>query len=160
MSHDHWHGGLTSALLSSSETIWSTAFRVSKELHSGLASQPLRKIRKGKLQKTIGRLRKYGIEVRHAPAWLKSHRATDLKKHCSKWLRRPYDVVGSSVGILSGSPSPIIQPSPWHCVGSTQPAPIVPSLGSTRCRYLVEITTHRRRRTQPSRPPEEPSGAL
>jgi len=53
----------TSALLRSSETVWSTAFRVSKESHSGLASQPLRKIRKGKLQKTIGRLRKYGIEV-------------------------------------------------------------------------------------------------
>jgi hypothetical protein len=53
----------TSALLWSSETVWSTAFRVSKESHSGLASQPLRKIRKGKLQKTIGRLRKYGIEV-------------------------------------------------------------------------------------------------
>ena len=53
----------TSALLWSSETVWSTAFRVSKESHSGLASQPLRKIKKGKLQKTIGRLRKYGIEV-------------------------------------------------------------------------------------------------
>jgi hypothetical protein len=53
---------LTSALLWSSETVWITAFRVSKESHSGLASQPLRKIRKGKLQKTIGRLRKYGIE--------------------------------------------------------------------------------------------------
>jgi hypothetical protein len=50
----------TSALLWSSETFWSTAFRVSKESHSGLASQPLRKIKKGKLQKTIGRLRKYG----------------------------------------------------------------------------------------------------
>ena len=60
----------TSALLWSSETVLSTAFRVSKESHSGLTSQPLRKIRKGKLQKTIGRLRKYGIEVRHAPAWL------------------------------------------------------------------------------------------
>jgi hypothetical protein len=29
-----------------------------------LASQPLRRIRTGKLQKTSGRLRKYGIEVR------------------------------------------------------------------------------------------------
>ena len=57
----------TSALLWSSETVWSTAFRVSKESHSGLASQPLRKIRKGKLQKTIGRLRKYGIERQHVP---------------------------------------------------------------------------------------------
>src|ERR1700735_5000060 len=41
-----------SALLWSSETVWSTAFRVSKESHSGLASQPLRKIRKRKLPKT------------------------------------------------------------------------------------------------------------
>jgi hypothetical protein len=53
----------TRALLWSSETVWSTAFRVSTESHSGLASQPLRKIKKGKLKKTIGRLRKYGIEV-------------------------------------------------------------------------------------------------
>jgi hypothetical protein len=53
---------LPSALLWSSETAWSTAFRVSKESHSGLASQPLRRIRTGKLQKTSGRLRKYGIE--------------------------------------------------------------------------------------------------
>src|ERR1700733_13758645 len=52
-----------SALLWAAETVWSTAFRVSKESHSGLASQPLRKIKKGKLQKTIGCLRKYGIEV-------------------------------------------------------------------------------------------------
>jgi hypothetical protein len=58
---------LPSALLWSSETAWSTAFRVSKESHSGLASQPLRRIRKGKPQKTIGRLQKYGIEVRRAP---------------------------------------------------------------------------------------------
>jgi hypothetical protein len=49
---------LPSALLWSSEIAWSTAFRVSKESHSGLASQPLRRIRKGKLQKTIGRVRK------------------------------------------------------------------------------------------------------
>ena len=60
---------LTNALLWSSETVWSTAFRVSKESHSGLASQPLRKIRKGKLQKTIARLRKYGIKVRSCLAW-------------------------------------------------------------------------------------------
>jgi hypothetical protein len=52
-----------SALLWSSETAWSTAFRVSKESHSGLASQPPRRIRKGKLQKTIGRLQKCGIEI-------------------------------------------------------------------------------------------------
>ena len=58
---------LPSALLWSSETVWSTAFRASKESHSGLASQPPRRIRQGKLQRTIGRFRKYGIEVRHAP---------------------------------------------------------------------------------------------
>src|ERR1700689_1803438 len=46
---------LISALLWSSETLLSRAFRVSKESHSGLASQPVRKIRKGKLQKKIGR---------------------------------------------------------------------------------------------------------
>ena len=39
----------TSAFLWSSETVLSTAFRVSKESHSGVASQPLRKRRKGKL---------------------------------------------------------------------------------------------------------------
>jgi hypothetical protein len=44
---------LPSALLWSSETAWSTAFRVSKESHSGLASQPLRRIRKGKLQLSV-----------------------------------------------------------------------------------------------------------
>jgi hypothetical protein len=48
---EFWAAYLPSALLWSSETIWSTAFRVSKESHSGLAPQPLRKIRKGKLQK-------------------------------------------------------------------------------------------------------------
>jgi hypothetical protein len=69
---------LISALLWSSETVWSTAFRVSKESHSGPASQPLRKIRKGKLQKTIGRIDST------CPA-LKPHRATDSKKDCSKW---------------------------------------------------------------------------
>jgi hypothetical protein len=37
----------TRALLWSSKTVSSTAFRVSTESHSGLASQPLRKIRKG-----------------------------------------------------------------------------------------------------------------
>jgi hypothetical protein len=61
---------LTSALLWSSETVLSTASRVSKESHSGFAPQPLRKIRKGKLQKAFDRLRKYGIEVRHAFTWL------------------------------------------------------------------------------------------
>jgi hypothetical protein len=59
---------LTSALLWSSETVWSTAFRVSKESQSGLTSQPLRKTRKGKPKKTMDCLRKYGIDVRHAPA--------------------------------------------------------------------------------------------
>jgi hypothetical protein len=49
---------LPSALLWSSETAWSTAFRVSKESHSGLASQPPRRIRTGKLQKNSDRLRK------------------------------------------------------------------------------------------------------
>src|ERR1700684_3866528 len=53
---------LISALLWSSATVLSTAFRVSKESHSGLASQPVRKIRKGKLQKNNGCLRIYGIE--------------------------------------------------------------------------------------------------
>jgi hypothetical protein len=53
----------TRALLWSSEIVWSTAFRVSEESHSGLASQPLRRMRKGKLQKNIGRLQKYGIEI-------------------------------------------------------------------------------------------------
>ena len=53
----------TSAFRWSSEMVLSTAFRVSKELHSGLASQPTRKIRQGKIQKTVGRLRKSGIEV-------------------------------------------------------------------------------------------------
>jgi hypothetical protein len=62
---------LAIGLLWSFETLWSTAFRVSKESHSGLASQPLRKIRRGKLQKTIDRLRKCGIEVPIRPAWLK-----------------------------------------------------------------------------------------
>jgi hypothetical protein len=52
----------TSAFLWSSETVWSTAFRVSEESHTGLASQPLRKIRIGTLQTKIGCLRKYGIE--------------------------------------------------------------------------------------------------
>lgn len=61
---------LTSALLWSSATAWSTARRVSEESHSGFALQPPRKIRKGKLQKTIGRLREYRIKVRHAPARL------------------------------------------------------------------------------------------
>jgi len=54
---------LTRALLWSSVTAWSTAFRVSKESHSGLASQPLRRIGKRKLQKTMGSLRKYGIKL-------------------------------------------------------------------------------------------------
>jgi hypothetical protein len=61
---------LPSALLWSSETVLSTASRVSKESHSGFALQPLRKIMKGKLQKTIDRLRKYDIEVPHAFTWL------------------------------------------------------------------------------------------
>jgi hypothetical protein len=52
---------LTRGLLWSSETVLSTAFRVSKESHSGFASQPPRKIRKGTLQKLIGDLRGYGI---------------------------------------------------------------------------------------------------
>lgn len=54
-----------SAFLWSSETFLSTAFRVSKESHSGFALQPLRKIRKEQLQKTIDRLGKCGIEVQH-----------------------------------------------------------------------------------------------
>jgi hypothetical protein len=45
--------------------VLSTAFLASKVSHSGLAVQPLRKIRKGKLQETVGRLRKYGIEIEH-----------------------------------------------------------------------------------------------
>jgi hypothetical protein len=53
----------TSGFLWSFETVWSTAFRVSKVSHSGLASQPLKKTKNGKLQRTIDRLRKYGIEV-------------------------------------------------------------------------------------------------
>jgi hypothetical protein len=52
---------LTKGLLWSSETFFSTAFRVSKESHSGLASQPTRKIRTTKLQKTTDRVRKFGI---------------------------------------------------------------------------------------------------
>jgi hypothetical protein len=52
-----------SALLWSSETDLSTASRVSKESHSGFALQPLRKIRKEQLEKTIDRLRKYGIST-------------------------------------------------------------------------------------------------
>jgi hypothetical protein len=52
---------LTKGLLWSSETFLSTAFRVSKESHSGLASQPTRKIRTTKLQKTTDRVRKFGI---------------------------------------------------------------------------------------------------
>ena len=74
----------TSALLWSSETVWSTAFRVSKESHTGLESQPLRKIRKGKPKKTIGRLRKYGIEI-CMPVWLDTLPATGSNKHCSRW---------------------------------------------------------------------------
>jgi hypothetical protein len=74
---------LPSALLWSSETAWSTAFRVSEESHSGLASQPLRRIRTRKLQRTNSRLRKYGIEIRHTPPALNPHRATDSKRHCS-----------------------------------------------------------------------------
>jgi hypothetical protein len=53
----------TNGLLWSSETDWSTAFRVSKESHSGFESQPPRKIRKGTLQKANGRLREYDIEL-------------------------------------------------------------------------------------------------
>src|SRR3984957_20182010 len=56
---------LPRALLWSSEMVLSTAFLASKVSHSGLAVQPLRKIRKGKLQETVGRLRKYGIEIEH-----------------------------------------------------------------------------------------------
>jgi hypothetical protein len=56
---------LPSTLLWSLETVLSTASRVSKESHSGFALQPLRKIRKEQLQKTIDRLGKYGIEVHH-----------------------------------------------------------------------------------------------
>jgi hypothetical protein len=93
---------LTSALLWSSETAWSTAFRVSKESHSGLALQLLRKIGKRKLQKAIGSLRKYSIEVRHAPAWLKSHRATDSKKHCSKVARFSCSPDGAIAGSKDG----------------------------------------------------------
>jgi hypothetical protein len=50
-----------SAFLWSSEMVWSTAFRVSEESHSGFASQPQRNNRTGKLQRPICGVREYGI---------------------------------------------------------------------------------------------------
>jgi hypothetical protein len=77
-----------SALPWSSETVWSNASRVSEESHSGLASQPPRRISKGEIHKNVGRWRRYGIKVRYAPRGSIAHRATGSKKHCSKWTRR------------------------------------------------------------------------
>ena len=50
-----------SAFLWSSEMVLSTAFRVSKESHSGFASQPPRKIRKVRLQRPICGVREYDM---------------------------------------------------------------------------------------------------
>jgi hypothetical protein len=52
-----------SELLWLSETLLSTALRVSKESHSGLALQPLRRTRQGKLQTISG---KFGIKYASA----------------------------------------------------------------------------------------------
>jgi hypothetical protein len=96
---------LASALLWSSETACSTARRVSEESHSGFTPQPLRKIRKGKLQKTIDRLQKYRIKVRHASSWLNL---------IGQPIRRRIVPSGSQDGRLWPDETAITQSGPCH----------------------------------------------